>query len=94
MKRSALSLSLLLLTGGCMTTLERDAVSQNPDHRIVVALPQSADQRISSIVKKFALLPVSTHIVTHISSDLVDTDIAHKVSNLGPVGLLDVKKKV
>lgn len=37
MKRSALSLSLLLLTGGCMTTLERDAVSQNPDHRIVVA---------------------------------------------------------
>jgi len=62
--------------------------------RIVVALPQSADQRISSIVKKFALLPVSTHIVTHISSDLVDTDIAHKVSNLGPVGLLDVKKKV
>ncbi|MEQ1718651.1 MAG: hypothetical protein ABL907_22140 [Hyphomicrobium sp.] len=62
--------------------------------RIIVALPQTADQRISAIVQKFATLPVSTHIVTHISSDLVDSDIAHKVSNLGPVGLLDVKKKV
>lgn len=62
--------------------------------RIIVALPQTADQRISTIVKKFATLPVSTHIVTHISSDLVDNDIAHKVSNLGPVGLLDVKKNV
>ncbi len=62
--------------------------------RIIVALPQTADQRISAIIKKFATLPVSTHIVTHISSDLVDSDIAHKVSNLGPVGLLDVKKKV
>lgn len=62
--------------------------------RIVVALPQTADQRISAIIKKFATLPVSTHIVTHISSDLVDSDIAHKVSSLGPVGLLDVKKKV
>lgn len=61
--------------------------------RVIVALPQSADQRISAIVNKFATLPVSTHIVTHISSDLVDTDIAHKVSSLGPVGLLDVKKK-
>lgn len=62
--------------------------------RIIVALPQTADQRISNIVTKFAMLPVSTHIVTHIASDLVDTDITHKVSSLGPVGLLDVKKKV
>ena len=61
--------------------------------RIIVALPQTADQRISDIVQKFERLPVSTHIVTHISSDLVGTDIMHNVSNLGPVGLLDVKKK-
>jgi len=60
--------------------------------RIVVALPQMADQRIADIVKKFATLPVSTHIVTHMASDLIGKDIAHKVSNLGPVGLLDVKK--
>lgn len=37
MKLSFLPLSLLLLTSGCMTTFERDAVSQHPDHRIVVA---------------------------------------------------------
>lgn len=61
--------------------------------RVIVALPQSADQRIASIIKKFATLPVATHIVTHIASDLVEGDITHKVSTLGPVGLLDVKKK-
>ena len=61
--------------------------------RIIVALPQAADQRISDIVQKFDRLPVSTNIVTHISSDLVGSDITHNVSSLGPVGLLDVKKK-
>ena len=61
--------------------------------RVIVALPQSADQRIAGIINKFTTLPVATHIVTHISSDLVDSDITHKVSSLGPVGLLDVKKK-
>lgn len=61
--------------------------------RIIVALPQSADQRILNIISKFATLPVSTHIVTHIASDIVNGDIAHKVSSLGSVGLLDVKKK-
>lgn len=61
--------------------------------RIIVALPQAADQRVSKIIEKFADLPVSTHIVTHIASDLIDSDITHNVSNLGPVGLLDLKKK-
>ena len=61
--------------------------------RIIIALPQSANERLASIVEKFDRLPVSTHIVTHITSDLLDTDIAYNVSSLGPVGLLDVKKK-
>lgn len=61
--------------------------------RIVIALPSAADQRISDVVKKFERLPVSTHIVTHMSSDLIEADIAHNVSCLGPIGLLDVKKK-
>ncbi len=62
--------------------------------QIVVALPQQADGRIQHIVKKLKQLPVSIHIVTHISSDLVSQDSsAHKVSNIGSVGLLDVKKK-
>jgi FlaA1/EpsC-like NDP-sugar epimerase len=61
--------------------------------RIVVALPQAAYTRLAGIVEKFADLPVSTHIVTHIASDLIDGSTAHKVSNLGNIGLLDVKKK-
>lgn len=61
--------------------------------RIIVALPQSADTRLAEIVGKFDKVPVSTHVVTHITSDLLDADIAYDVSNLGPIGLLDVKKK-
>ncbi|MEQ1651033.1 MAG: hypothetical protein ABL897_00945 [Hyphomicrobium sp.] len=62
--------------------------------RIIIALPPAAHERLASIVEKFDSLPVSTHIVTHIASDLLDTDIAHNVSKLGPIGLLDVKKKL
>lgn len=61
--------------------------------QIIVALPQTADRRISDIAKKLEQLPVSIHIVTHISSDFVDLEAAHRVSSLGPVGLIDVKKK-
>jgi Undecaprenyl-phosphate glucose phosphotransferase len=60
--------------------------------QIIVALPQAADRRIADIVKKLEPLPVSVHIVTHIASDLVEGGPAHKVSSLGPVGLLDVKQ--
>ncbi len=61
--------------------------------RIIVALPQSAAGRVADVVTAFAMLPVSIHIVTHITSDLIDGDTALNVSTLGPVGLLDVKKK-
>jgi FlaA1/EpsC-like NDP-sugar epimerase len=60
---------------------------------VIIALPVSAHERMAAIVSKFESLPVSTHVVTHIASDLLDTDIAHNVSKLGPIGLLDVKKK-
>lgn len=62
--------------------------------RIIVALPQSANQRLEGIVEKFEYLPVSTHVVTHIASDLLEKNISYNVSTLGPVGLLDVKKKL
>jgi Undecaprenyl-phosphate glucose phosphotransferase len=65
----------------------------NEIDRIVIALPQSADQRISHIAQKLQALPASLHIVTHISSDLVEDGPAHNVSAIGSVGLLDVKKK-
>lgn len=61
--------------------------------RIVIALPASADCRLASILEKFASLPVSTHIVTHVASDMLDYETANDVSALGAVGLMDVKKK-
>ncbi|MEL7048340.1 MAG: hypothetical protein AAFO75_05145, partial [Pseudomonadota bacterium] len=66
--------------------------SENVD-KIIVALPQAAEGRMSMIAKKLEQLPVSVHIVTHISSDLMENAAAHTVSNVGSVGLLDVKRK-
>ena len=61
--------------------------------RIIIALPQSAGERIAMIARKLEHLPVSLHIVTHIASDLMDAQPQHLVSSLGSVGLLDVKSK-
>ncbi len=61
--------------------------------QVVIALPQSADRRIADVVRKLQQVPASLHVVTHISSDLVDPDGSNRVSSFGPVGLLDVKRK-
>ena len=61
--------------------------------QIIIALPQSADQRMAMIAAKLEQLPVSIQMVTHIASDLVGAGPAHKVSALGTVGLLEVKDK-
>jgi len=61
--------------------------------QIVIALPQSADRRMSMIANQLQQLPVSIHMVTHLSSDLVEGGPAHKVSSIGGVGLLDVKDR-
>ena len=61
--------------------------------QIIISLPQSADQRTAQIASKLEQLPVSVHICTHIASDLVSDDTLRTVSHLGPVGLLDIKKK-
>jgi putative colanic acid biosynthesis UDP-glucose lipid carrier transferase len=61
---------------------------------IVIALPQSADQRIAEISRKLEQLPVRIRVCTYVASDLIEADPArHKVSSLGPLGLLDVKSK-
>lgn len=60
---------------------------------IIIALPQSADRRIADIARKLEQLPVRIRICTHIASDLVDARGEQKVSNLGPIGLLDIKAK-
>lgn len=69
------------------------ACRQGAIDRVVIALPQSANARLADIADKFALLPVSTHVVTHIASDMLEVDTAVGVSTIGPIGLLDVKKK-
>lgn len=66
----------------------RDEIDQ-----IIVALPQTANHRLAHVARKLEQLPVSIHIVTHLASDIVDTVAAHKVSSLGPIGLMDVKPK-
>lgn len=81
-----------LTVAGRLDDLINAARSEGID-QIVIALPQSADRRIAAVAKKLEQLPVSVHIVTHIASDLVDEGPAHKVSNIGSVGMLDVKKK-
>jgi FlaA1/EpsC-like NDP-sugar epimerase len=69
------------------------AARSNEIDKIIIALPQSADERIASVVRQLEALPVTLHVVTHISSDFVDVGPAHFVSAVGSVGLLDVKKK-
>ena len=61
--------------------------------RIIVAMPQSADRRLAFIARQLEQLPVSVHAVTHFSDDLIDVGPVHHVSNLGPVGLIDVKRR-
>jgi FlaA1/EpsC-like NDP-sugar epimerase len=77
---------------GRLEDLVRAARSNEID-KIIIALPPSADQRISKIARQLEALPVGLHVVTHISSDLLDDGPPHSVSAVGPVGLLDVKKK-
>ena len=69
------------------------AARNNEIDKIIIALPQSADQRISIVARKLESLPVSVHAVTHIASDLIEQGPAHTVSSIGSVGLIDVKKK-
>ncbi len=61
--------------------------------QIIIALPQSADRRTAEVARRLEQLPVSLHVVTHLSGDLVDRQSAHNVSSLGNVGLLDIKTK-
>lgn len=77
---------------GKLEDLIREGRSGHID-QIIIALPQAADRRIAQIAHYLEQLPVSIHVVTHIASDLIDEGHAHKVSKLGPVGLLDVKNK-
>lgn len=71
-----------------LATAETDAIDD-----IVIALPQAADNRIAGIIKTLEQAPASIHIVTHIASDIVGNINTHRVSAIGPIGLLDIKDK-
>ena len=71
-----------------------DAGRNGSIDQIIIALPQSADKRINDIVRQLEQLPVHIHVCTHVASDLVDAALrGSKVSAIGPVGLLNVKRK-
>ncbi len=61
--------------------------------QIIIALPATADRRIADIARGLEPAPASVHIVTHLATDLIAPRQVHRVSALGPVGLLDVKRK-
>lgn len=61
--------------------------------KIIIALPQTASVRFEAIAKRLEDLPVSLHIVTHLATDYIGNAKTTRVSNLGPVGLFDIKKK-
>ncbi len=82
----------LSIAGGLAELIEAGRADRLDE--IIIALPQTAGKRIADIARRLEHLPVRIRICTHIASDLVDARLAaHKVSSVGPVGLLDVKAK-
>ncbi len=77
---------------GSLDKLLLEAYAGNIDD-IVIALPPSADGRISTIARKLEQAPCNVHVVTHIASDLIVQHNALRVSQIGEVGLIDVKDK-
>ena len=62
--------------------------------QIVIALPANADRRITDIAMKLEQLPVKVQICSHIASDIIESrNGRHRVSSLGPLGLVEVKSK-
>lgn len=79
----------LKVAGGLDDLIE--ACQQGRVDRVIIALPQLAERRITAIARKFEFLSVSLHIVTHLSSDFLSAERPHRVSQLGSVGLMDLK---
>ena len=81
----------LTVTGRLQDLLSAAQDEQIDD--IIIALPAAADGRISSIVRTLERVPCSVHVVTHLASDLLEGQTAHRVSQIGSIGLLDVKER-
>jgi Undecaprenyl-phosphate glucose phosphotransferase len=61
--------------------------------QVIIALPPTAEGRLAQIARRLEQLPVSLHVCTHLSTDVIGEAPTHQVSNIGPVGLLDIKTK-
>lgn len=81
----------LAVSGGLDDLVE--ACQEGRIDRVVIALPQVAERRVKDIARKFEDLSVHLHIVTHLSSDFLAEPEQHRVSRLGPVGMIDLKRK-
>lgn len=81
----------LMVAGGLDDLVQ--ACQEGRIDRIIIALPQIAERRVNDIARKFEDLSVHLHIVTHLSSDYCSGGRKHAVSQLGPVGLMDIKEK-
>ena len=82
----------LTIAGGLDDLVE--ACRQGRIDRIIIALPQIAERRVNDIARKFEDLSVHLHIVTHLATDYLGANRSHQVSQLGPVGLMDIKSKL
>lgn len=81
----------LELSGGLDDLLR--ACREGRVDRVIIALPQIAEQRVRELGRKFEDLSVHVHIVTHLSTDYVGVSRPHRVSQLGPVGLMAINTK-
>ena len=61
---------------------------------IIIALPQHADKRILEIAARLDQLPLQIHVCTHVSTlELSKNRKNPEIAMLGPVGILNIKKK-
>lgn len=81
-----------LVVAGNLDKLLSEAYAGNIDD-IIIALPPCAEGRISAIAQKIEQAPCNLHVVTHIASDLIHAQSALRVSQIGEVGLIDIKDK-
>lgn len=81
-----------LEVSGKLSDLLSEAAAGNIDD-IVIALPPSAESRIADIARKLEQAPCNIHVVTHLASDLIPAREPLRVSQIGEVGLIDVKDK-
>ncbi len=81
----------LIIAGGLDDLVE--ACQEGRIDRVIIALPQVAERRVNDIARKFEDLSVHLNIVTHLATDYLSSNRTHHISQLGSVGLIDIKTK-